>query len=260
MAPNSHSARLYTVFLALYGIVILGIFLGVIGEMIIEYHNAAADERKERHRQKLMEKLRADGSSQDVVPNAPEHAQQPRTIWDVIWSILLLELPIVIVLLLVALWVGYMEGWSIVGSVYWLVVTGTTVGFGDYHPTQPLTRIFCIFFLPVAVAVLGELLARIASAYMDRKRRQKEREFLSRSMELCDLQVMDTDENGRVDRAEFMTYMLVALHKVSKEDITEIRELFDKLDIDGNGAITLDDLRAQSWEATMRESVRDLFH
>lgn len=71
---------------------------------------------------------------------------------------------------------------------YWVVITGTTVGFGDYAPKNESDRLFCIFFLPFVVAVLGELLARIASAYLDRKRRQTEIAFMNRSLAMCDIE------------------------------------------------------------------------
>jgi len=51
------------------------------------------------------------------------------------------------------------------------------------------------------VAVLGELLARIASVYMDRKERQTEQQFLSGTLTMNDITKMDTNSNGQVDKA-----------------------------------------------------------
>jgi hypothetical protein len=265
----------------------IGIFLGVIGEILLE----KAEARKDQQSQQLMSEVlktcknsRGGGGSssndnndnqvssstatQEVQEQGPagvnSTGSKPKSLsteslGEVIWKIVKLELPVVGALLLVALWVGWMEGWSIIGSVYWLVVTGTTVGFGDYHPTLPATRLFCIFFLPIAVAVLGKLLARIASAYMDGKVKRQEKEFLSRSLALCDLQVMDTDANGHVDLAEFLTYMLVALQKVNKDDIREIREVFDRLDVDKSGVLTIHDLKTQAWDLTMKDSMKNMY-
>jgi Ion channel/EF hand len=253
----------------------IGIFLGIIGEVLLE----KAEARKDQQSQQLIEALKtcntstknnssslsadrepllenSDGSGSGSSSNDKSSSE---SLGQVILNIVYMELPVVGALLLVALWVGWMEGWSIVGSIYWLVVTGTTVGFGDYHPTLPATRLFCIFFLPVAVAVMGKLLGCIASAYMDRKVKRQEKEFLSRSLALCDLQVMDTDVNGKVDLAEFLTYMLVALQKVSKDDIREIRDVFDKLDIDKSGVLTIADLQTQAWDMTMKDSMKYMY-
>ena len=83
---------------------------------------------------------------------------------------------------------------------------------------------------------------------MDRKQREKERDFLSRSLALSDLSVMDTNADGSVERSDFLAYMLVALQKVSKDDVDEILQLFDRLDIDGNEKLTKEDLVQRGWE------------
>jgi Ion channel len=255
-----------------YGIVMIGIFLGIIGEVLLE----KAEAHKDQQNQQLMEALKSCNPSTknttrnwlaDLEPllensgsgSSSSNKSSLESLRQVILNLVYLELPVVGALLLVALWVGWMEGWSMVGSLYWLVVTGTTVGFGDYHPTLPATRLFCIFFLPVAVAVMGKLLGRIASAYMDRKVKRQEKEFLSRSLALCDLQVMDTDVNGKVDLAEFLTYMLVALQKVSKDDIREIRNVFDRLDIDKSGVLTIADLKTQAWDMALKDSMKNRY-
>ncbi|MGA7097259.1 MAG: potassium channel family protein [Acidimicrobiia bacterium] len=60
----------------------------------------------------------------------------------------------------------FVEGWSWVDSVYFTVVTLTTVGFGDLHPTQDISKVFTIVFILVGVgfilAVLNFLVTRTA--------------------------------------------------------------------------------------------------
>ena len=123
-----------------------------------------------------------------------------------------------------------------------MVITGTTVGFGDLGPTTVGTKIACVFYLPLAVAVLGEFVGRIAAAYMSKQQDQVESQFMARSMTLSDLEVIDTDKDGRVSENEFLIYMLVALQKVEKEEIDEIMTLFRKLDKSNTGTIDKGDL------------------
>ena len=150
-------------------------------------------------------------------------------------------------------------GTAIVISLFvFIQVSGSTVGLGDFHPSHPGTRVFCIFFLPFLVAVLGELLARIAGAYMERKQDANEKAFMSRSLATSDLAVMDTNQDGRVEKSEFLAYMLIALNKVEKEDLDEINELFDRLDKDQNGSLTKDDVVQTSLEHALRTSRRTL--
>ena len=48
----------------------------------------------------------------------------------------------------------FVHGWSALDSLYWAVVSITTVGFGDLAPSRDLEKVFAIAFLPIATAAL----------------------------------------------------------------------------------------------------------
>lgn len=132
----------------------------------------------------------------------------------------------------------------------------STTGFGDYTPKSTSDKIYCIFFLPLAVAVFGEVLGRIATLYITRRTRQAELEHLQKTVTLCDLRQMDANHDGCVDREEFITFMLVALQKVDQESIDELKMIFHALDADGNGTLEKNDLVALNQRRTWIELQR----
>lgn len=40
----------------------------------------------------------------------------------------------------------WLEGWSWLDSVYFVIITLTTIGYGDIHPTKPITKLITIFY------------------------------------------------------------------------------------------------------------------
>lgn len=40
----------------------------------------------------------------------------------------------------------WLEGWGWLDSIYFVVITLTTIGYGDLHPTTPITKVITIFY------------------------------------------------------------------------------------------------------------------
>ncbi len=68
------------------------------------------------------------------------------------------------------------EDWTVIQALYFTVITLTTVGYGDLHPTTEFSRVFTIFFVLAGVSIiLGFLNFIIGRTVRDKvaKREQK---------------------------------------------------------------------------------------
>lgn len=63
------------------------------------------------------------------------------------------------------------ERWCIIDSLYFTVVTFTTVGYGDLLPTTEVTKLFTSLYSLVGVSILGVALGVIGSKVMEYKMR-----------------------------------------------------------------------------------------
>ena len=66
----------------------------------------------------------------------------------------------------------YLENWTWAQSFYFSVVTLTTVGYGDLHPTTDASRVFTASFILVGVGIMLASLGTIASSYLKMTERQ----------------------------------------------------------------------------------------
>jgi len=73
-------------------------------------------------------------------------------IWPIFSSLLIL-------IMLLGLVIGLREGWAIGDSLYFSFITAFTIGYGDFAPKYPLTKI-----LAVVIGVVGFLFTGILVA------------------------------------------------------------------------------------------------
>jgi potassium channel subfamily K len=138
---------------------------------------------------------------------------------------------------------GHMEGWSGVDSIYFSVITLTTVGFGDVTPQTQGGRIFASFLLPIGLITftivlggMGEELAKVG------KKGGKTLKQL-----LKDLQdVIEQDDDGTVSEEEYIIFSLKQDGKVDDDTLDILSKQFKALDADGSGELDGDDVKLLS--------------
>ena len=59
----------------------------------------------------------------------------------------------------------YLEGWNWVDSIYFSVITLTTIGFGDFAPTTPEGKIFTIFYILIGIGIILSFINTVYNHY-----------------------------------------------------------------------------------------------
>jgi hypothetical protein len=112
--PNSDSGQCLTILLALYGVVILGIFIGILGEVIVDSHNKAMQKQSEKLRVEVTSALSREAIP-EVAEDLIEEVGKGKSLISEILSIMMLEAPLVSIVVVLALIIGHIEGWSVLG-------------------------------------------------------------------------------------------------------------------------------------------------
>jgi hypothetical protein len=74
----------------------------------------------------------------------------------IVWPILSV---LVVLIMGLGLLIGFLEGWLMHESIYFSLITGLTVGYGDFAPHDPISR--C---LSVIIGLCGMLFTALISA------------------------------------------------------------------------------------------------
>jgi hypothetical protein len=145
-------------------------------------------------------------------------------------------------ILIGALVVGPLEGWTFTEALYFSVVSLTTVGFGDYVPTERPSIWFCIFWLPFSIGFMSMYLGNVAAFYIrlsDRNIRRIERHLrrrLQKAKEKADqerAEVLRRAYRGQEDEIEAALYGSSNNNKVPNQQHPTSRTILQNPDSDG---------------------------
>ncbi len=71
----------------------------------------------------------------------------------------------------------FVEGWSYIDSLYFSVVTLTTIGFGDFAPKTDLGKLFTIMYIVAGIGMILSFINTIQHHYTYMKHKER-REIL----------------------------------------------------------------------------------
>jgi voltage-gated potassium channel Kch len=128
---------------------------------------------------------------------------------------------------------------EIADAIYIVIITMTTVGFGDIYPRSNQGRIVMTVWMVAGVAATANLIGSLTDTLLKIKANLRLTELNSQLLE-----EIDTSGDGEVSKYEFLIFMLKKHDLVSDDTIMDIEENFDVLDKDGSGHLSSDDLKS----------------
>lgn len=66
------------------------------------------------------------------------------------------------------------EGWDIVDALYFSVMTMSTIGYGDIHPTTTLSKMFTIVFALLSIGIFAAVVSKLVAIILKRKKQNAE--------------------------------------------------------------------------------------
>ena len=91
-----------------------------------------------------------------------------------------LLLLVVITLAIGTVFYNTVEGWGFLDSLYFSVITLTTVGYGDLAPVTSIGRLFTIFYVMIGIGILLGFINFITDQALKYKIREKSEEDIKR--------------------------------------------------------------------------------
>ena len=246
LKPQTDGGKLFCCVFALSGIGIIGIALGYIGQNLVQAQVMALEKTQKRLSSK--DKIASDDNEENssITETVKDDFVNEETVsmpkQNLLKTIALFVCPIVAMTALGSFVVGYSEGWDWVDSLYWCIITGTTVGFGDLTPRNENMKWFSVIFIPLSVGVISASLGRIANIFVEKEIAKANKRLLNREVTLEDLEEMNADGDGEVSLLEFVEHMLKSMHKVDQTLLDELHKQFEHLDADGSGGLQQDDI------------------
>jgi potassium channel subfamily K len=120
--------------------------------------------------------------------------------------------------------------------------TASTIGLGDLAPKTREGRLAAVVFLPMAVAAAGEVLASVGLALIERRQKKIFQSQINLGLSEENIKAMDGNGNGRVEKEEYVIFMLMEMGLVNKSEVEELIDQFDRLDVNSSGYIDHEDL------------------
>ena len=115
-------------------------------------------------------------------------------------------------------------------AMWWAIVTTTTVGYGDFSPVDPLSRVVAAFLMLVGIGLVGSLAATMSQLFYTMKEGSGGRSLVNTDEDVLHVlqRLLDHYENGNLDKRTYESAISLAMQRIRAE-ITMIRSEYDTI-------------------------------
>ncbi|GMH76474.1 hypothetical protein TL16_g07097 [Triparma laevis f. inornata] len=138
--------------------------------------------------------------------------------------------------------VGTFEDWNWVDSIYWVIITATSIGYGDPGIKTDEGKWVCLLFCPFAVGLMSASIGQTVQLVFENRATKQAQDLFLQDFAIDDFIHMSAKDTDKVTRAEFLAFMLCMMKKVDQGLMNRLNAQFDMLDADSNGFLEPVDL------------------
>lgn len=250
LCPSSVASKMFTCFFGFGGIAFLGTAVATISSRLVEAEVEAIEKARQTTKKRIMQVFEG---LPKVVPrlktkDAPKTKQRPTFSTEVrrisVRNQVFRLVRTFGIILGGGTIVGYLNGgWGLADSLYYSLVTASTIGLGDFSPQTREARIFAIYYIPFAVAAAGDFLSGIALDLVQHRQRLVYKTQLEEDLTIEHLNAMDADGDGKITPDEYIRFMLIEMGRVDPKEINELLMQFKRLDVTHSGYLDNEDLK-----------------
>ena len=106
-------------------------------------------------------------------------------------------------------------------AMWWAIVTTTTVGYGEYSPVDPLSRIVAAFLMLVGIGLVGSLAATMSQLFYTMKEGTGGRSLVNTDEDVLSIleRLLTHYENGLLDKKTYDSALSLAMKRIRAEII-----------------------------------------
>jgi len=134
------------------------------------------------------------------------------------------------------------EDWDV--TIHFLLVTVSTVGYGDIAPGSLLGRIFGALLIVLGVALLAQIMSLWVEHFEVVKQKKLRKVVMEQSLTSMDeFEFFDRDgeSDGVIEKHEFLGKMLILIDACDELLVQDIMDRFAELDVDNSGHLDKND-------------------